>query len=107
MSPKHSRAVLEHMLHQRDTEVLALQAQLAALVAPLPPGVGNPAGFLSQVQDLGAGLLLADAQGRISWASAAFLAHCQCPLASLVGRSLADLPPTADGQATVAAQLSM
>ena len=106
MVTKPTRATLLQALRQRDTEMATLRAQLAAPVAPISPGVGNPAGFLRQVQDLGAGLLLADAQGRISWASAAFLARCQCPLASLVGRSLADLPPTADGQATVAAQLA-
>ena len=110
MPPKPTRAILEHTLHQRDAEIVELRARLAAVMAPIPPGVGIPAEFLGHIQSLCAGILLADAQGRITWANTDFLEYCQCALDGLVGRPLSDLPPglppDAEMQATVAARLA-
>lgn len=94
MPLKPTRAVLEHTLHQRDAEIVGLRARLAAVIAPIPPGVGIPVEFLWQVQALCAGILLIDMQGLIIWANAGFLEYCHCTLTDLMGRPLSDLTPS-------------
>jgi PAS domain S-box-containing protein len=93
MPPPPTRATLAHALQQREIEIQALQAQLAALKVALPPDVRNHAAFLRQAQHVFAGMLHTDAQGRITWANEAFLARCHCTLPELLGRSIAHLPP--------------
>ena len=110
MPPKLTHTMLEQALRQRDAEIVALRAQLAAVTDAIPPGVGNPAEFLEQLQSIYTGLLLSDLRGCIIWANPALLAMCRCTLAQLVGRPLSDLPPglqpSAEVQAAVAAGLA-
>ena len=89
---KPTRAVLQHLLQERNVENQALQAQLAALHAATPPAAGTQLDYLRQMQHLFAGVMVADSQGRITWANANFLARWECTLADLVGRRISELP---------------
>ena len=106
MALKSSQVTLEHALTQRDAEITALRAELAAISAVLPPAVSNPAEFLRQVQYVFSGMLHADPQGIVVWADEAFLERCHCTLTELVGRSLANLLPDIDLDAEIQAAVS-
>jgi len=106
MSTPLTRAALEKTLHQRDIEIHALRAELAAVKAALPPGIRDPGAYLRQAQRVFAGMLHTDAQGRITWANEAFLERCHCTLPQLLGRPVAHLPPDMPPDAPLAAEVS-
>ena len=105
MPPKSNPAPLARALRERDAEIQALRTQLAAATAGLPAFAGDQADFMRQLQALFAGVVVADPQGSISWASPGFLAWCNCSLDDLVGRPLAALPADAATRAAIAGRL--
>jgi PAS domain S-box-containing protein len=89
---KLTRATLQRLVQEREAENQALYAQMAVLHTAFPPMAGTQLDYLGQLQHLFAGLVVADAQGRITWANANFLARWECTLDDLVGRLISELP---------------
>jgi PAS domain S-box-containing protein len=91
-----AKKLTQVQLHRRllacDAENQALQAKLAALHAAIPPAAGTQLDYLRQLQQLFAGVVVADPRGRITWANANFLARWECTLDDLVGRLISELP---------------
>ena len=106
VSAQAAHVALLHTLDQRDAEILALRAQMAALTAATPPVGGNQVNFLGQLQGLFADVALADLNGNITWANAGFLKQCCCTMDELVGRPLSGLAPDAAAQAAATISLS-
>ncbi|WBA44164.1 PAS domain S-box protein [Hymenobacter canadensis] len=99
-------AALKQALHQRDTEIESLRAELAAIKAMLPPGIRDNAAFLKQAQHIFDGMLHTDHQGRIVWANEAFLERFRCTLPQVLGRSVAHLPPDLQPDAAIEATVN-
>ena len=65
---------------------------MAVLYTAFPPMAGTQLDYLGQLQHLFAGMVVADSEGRITWANDNFLARWECTLADLVGRLISELP---------------
>ncbi|RYY17127.1 MAG: PAS domain-containing sensor histidine kinase, partial [Cytophagaceae bacterium] len=92
MLTETSGEVLRQTLRERDAEIIALRAQLAAAQrAATNPHLGDLPNFIAQMQGLFVGVVTTNKQGVLQWVNSRFLNHCGRRLPQLVGQPLAGL----------------
>ncbi|RZK17960.1 MAG: hypothetical protein EOO56_17005, partial [Hymenobacter sp.] len=111
MLSEPSCEALQHLLGERDAEIMALRSQLTvSQLAVTSPYLGDLPNFVAQMQGLFVGVITTTLQGHLTWANSRFQVRCGHRLPKLLGRPLNNLlggPPLDDAtQALIATGLT-